>query len=270
MKTPNEFLAAIRRREAIEWDSFLRVMGRHGVSPITICRFFEQDSVYALKTPVRILDEEACVALEENFPMQVTVSDRVSAAVAGNSHDVGVDGNILIVHQAHWLKPQVAISWDGKDWSPRPDNLLHLLIVENLQNFLCFQDTLRLVTELCDLPLPLESILLVYGAGNAAAKSCNALYYKEFSSVNCLFDLDRGGIRTYAALKQLLKDSDIKPRFLFPGDVRQRLSRSRWRLDDDEKKYIHQARTKHPELIPLLDQMYKFGKKLEQETYLDD
>lgn len=269
MKKPHEFLDAIRNGHEVDWDDFLQAMGKHDILPSIICRIFSQASPFAKKTVVRIEDEEGCGSLEKRFPQPVLVIDRVSAATAGDSHQVAVDGSMLIVQHSTWSHPQVAVSWDGIKWTPLPEPNLHLVLVENMQNFLRFRETLSLIKALCGVGAHEDSILLAYGAGNAAAKPCNAQYYRYFASVNCLFDLDRGGIRTYGTLKGLLAPDSIQPTFLVPQDVKKRLDDSRWWLDDDELRYIHNAKNDHPELKPLLDYMHHSKKKLEQETYLE-
>ena len=269
MKKPHEFLNAIRNGQEIEWDDFLQVMGKHAVLPSTICRIFSQTSPFAKKTTIHIEDENGCESLETRFPQPVAVIDRISAAVAGDSHQFAVDGSMLIVQSCTWSHPQVAVSWDGTTWTPLPEADLHLVIVENMQNFLRLRETLSLIKTLCGIEAREDSILFAYGAGNAAAKPCNAQHYRHFASVNCLFDLDRGGIRTYGTLKRLLSPEGMKPTFLIPDDAKKRLNHSRWWLDDDELRYIHTAKNDHPELKPLLDYMHHTRKKLEQETYLE-
>lgn len=268
MKEPHEYLKAIRIGQKIDWEGFLRDMGKHGIQPRTICRIFNQKSPFAKNTGVRIEDEDGCKSLELRFPQPIQVIDRVTAAAAGDSHQVAVDGSMLIVQQATWNHPQVAVSWDGIGWTPLPKPNLHLVIVENMQNFLRLGETLSLIKALCDFGEHQDSILLAYGAGNAAAKPCNVQYYCNFASVNCLFDLDRGGIRTYGTLKRLLEPLGKQPTFLVPNDVHNRLDQSRWWLNDDELQFIHAAKKDYPELQQLLSYMHHSKKKLEQETYL--
>lgn len=269
MKQPGELLTEIRRGRKIDWETLLKVMGRNGVAPSTLCLILEKESSISQKCTLRILDETAFQALESRFPPPVEITDRVSAAVAGDSHKVTVDGNILVVNQSPWKQPQVAVCWNGKTWSPLPQEGMHLLIVENLQNFLRIEDTLDTAYRLCNLQVHDKAIVIAYGAGNAATKTCNGNYYKNFSSINCLFDLDLGGIQTYATLKKQLAPFDIKPRFLFPNDVEERLRRSRFMLTDEERRKIHLAKANHPEIKALLEKMYHLQKKLEQETYLE-
>lgn len=269
MKKPNEFLSAIRNGQEIDWDNFLQVMGKNDIKPSTICKIFNQTSPFAKKTAIRIEDEEGCKSLEKQFPQSIDVIDRVAAAHAGDSHQVAVDGSLLILHKASWKQPQVAVSWDGLFWDPLPEPNLHIVIVENMQNFLRFHETILFIRTFCGLNVPEESILLIYGAGNAAVKPCNSEYYRHFASINCLFDIDKGGVKTYNSLKKLLAPVDIPLTFLTPKDISKRLENSRQWLNDDELRYIHAAKNKHPELESMLNHMYHSRKKLEQETYLE-
>ncbi len=268
MKSPHEFLAAVRAGEMIEWSTFLGVMAKHDVQPGVVCRIFERESHYATKTLIKVIDNEGCAQLEQRFLPAITVSDRVSAAHAGDSHAVPVDGNVLITYRLGWSRPEVAVSWRGEHWQPTPDANSHLLIIENMQNFLRPEETFAFVNESCGALLNAESVLFLYGAGNAVTKDFNKIYFSQFKSVFCLFDIDPGGIAVYAKLKLLLQEFSIPVQFLYPNDSRERLTRSVKVLSDKELRFIHDAKQKHPEIGLILDDMYYVKKKLEQETYL--
>lgn len=268
MKTPYEFLAAIRAGEMIDWSAFLGVMAKNDVTPGVVCRIFERESHYATKTLIKIIDGEGCVQLEQRFLPSITVSDRVSAARAGDSHAVPVDGNILVTYRLTWSRPEVAVCWSGDEWLPLPDPGSHLVIIENMQNFLRPEETFAFINEHCGALLNAESVLFLYGAGNAVAKECNKTYFSQFKSVFCLFDIDPGGIFVYSKLKSLLQEFAIPVQFLYPHDSQERLTHSAKELSDKELRFIHDAQQKHPEIGPLLSEMYQVKKKLEQETYL--
>ena len=269
MKKPHEFLTAISENRELNWQAFLDAMAKEKVLPGAVCRVFTPLSVYAKTTRVTITSPRDFQELRDRFPESLPIVGRISASAAGDSHLKPVDGSLFVVYNLHWPHPQVAVSWSGGDWTPWPEPHQHLVIVENMQNFLRFRDTLALLRTRCGLDVAAESILLAFGSGNACTKSCNAQYYVRFASVNCLFDLDCGAIKIYSALKNLLAPHKVHPRFLVPDDVSERLARSKWHLSHEERTVIYQACVRHPELSKVLAHMYHSHKKLEQETYLE-
>jgi len=269
MRKPHEFLSAIRAGIPIEWHRLLNVMSKNDIPPGTLILCLAPESRLTQRTQVRIVDESLFTDIESQFPSPTPITDRVSASHTGKSHSQSVEGNALMIQYHPWQKPEVAVSWDGRRWSPPPPENTSLVIVENLQNFLRYRETLDLITADCDIEDQPEQLILAFGAGNAAAKVCNLSYYRQFRNVYTLFDLDMGGVKTYANLKSLLGPADMTPRFLAPRNFEQYLERSQWHLTQDERSAVYLARGKHPELAPLLTCMYTKGKKLEQETYLE-
>ncbi|WP_155163095.1 toprim domain-containing protein [Sansalvadorimonas verongulae] len=271
MKSAFEYLLAIHEGRPVHWVKCCRLLTNktHGLKPGQLSRIFSPRSDYEATTVVDILDQDAFDVLRERFPEPVLVVDRPSASMAGNSHGKPVSGSLLNIYRPDWAEPRTAVSWDGAVWSPEPEQDIHLLLVENLENFLRPRETLELTIQQCGLTVNADKILLVYGSGNAASKACNGLYYRQFLSVNCLFDLDVGGLGIYENIKAMPELQSHTLRFLVPDNVQARLQASRWKLTASERTKIFQAQSAHPELSELLRVMYTSHKKLEQETYLN-
>ncbi len=269
MKTVYEYLLAIQDARKVDWEKLLQILTKSGIKPGTTSRILSPQSQYDPKTLIDVLDAEAFTRWLERFPPPVNVVDRVSAAQAGDSHTRSVTGSLLNVFRLDWAEPRTAVSWDGKDWSQRPDPGTHLLLVENLENFLRPKETLNLVIKQCGMVDSPDKVTLAFGSGNAASKACHLFYYQHFASVNCLFDLDVGGIQIYENIKALLAPLMMKPRFLIPDNVESRLQSSQWPLSAEDRTKIFNAQVTSPELAPLLKLMHEKRKKLEQETYLD-
>lgn len=264
-----DFLAAIEAGMQIDWQRFVQTMRKAGVEPGAIKRAFEPASTYAKKTAVHIIDQHAFDNLKQLFLPTIAVHDRISAAMAGDSHQVGVAGSLLVIQQHSWPQPQVAFSQDGKHWQPAVDKGKHLVIIENMQNFLHLESSLQFIMQQCQLNVSPDNIIFAYGAGNAASKACHQHYYRQFSAIHCLFDIDLGGVQIYAAIKQLLGDS-VPVNFLVPKDIEQRLQQSRRALTNEALAELHKLHAKHPELHGVLTLMYQTKKKLEQESYLEN
>lgn len=270
MSKPYMFLCAIGRHEAINWSRFVRTMSQHHICPQVIYTVFSPQSNYAPLTHVQINDEEIYRYLLEQFPKPIAATNRITAALAGNSHRTAVEGGVIVLQENHQENFFVAISRNGTTWTPLPNTHQHLVIVENMQNFLHSEATFRFLYRDCHFTPPPHSTLLAYGAGNAAAKACHAIYYQYFSSVNCLFDIDPGGLEIYISIKKLLSPYGIYPIFLAPYDLTERLKKSRWFLNEQERRVLFLLSQHHPELQPIIAQMLKTQKKLEQEVYLED
>ncbi|WP_444917934.1 hypothetical protein [Microbulbifer sp. JMSA003] len=218
---------------------------------------------------IKVLNSNMLAEIETRFPDSTLVDSRVAASHQGRSHSQVVEGNALMIQHINWEKPRVAFSKDGSHW--QSDEIVGelLVIVENLQNFIFYEETLSLVIEDCGLAATPEEVTLLFGSGNAAAKTCNRTLFRQYSEVYTLFDLDPGGINTYGNIKIMLAEDGMQPNFLAPKNIEAYLERSQWMLNNEERTSIYHAGIKHPELSPLLQCLYTSGKKLEQETYLD-
>ncbi|MRI31684.1 hypothetical protein EOPP23_01575 [Endozoicomonas sp. OPT23] len=269
MKNPYEFLKAIEDGKPVPWKKGVSVLTKEGIKPGQLTTVILPDSLYDDKTTVQIIDQDAFLRLKSRFPEPVAVSDRATASLAGDSHAKAVTGSMLTLDKSSWLEPRVAVCRNGLQWSALPEPHEHLLLVENLENFLRVEETLSLAIERCGLDEKRDQITLAFGSGNAAAKACNALFYQHFDSVNCLFDVDAGGIQIYQNIKKLLADSTVPVRFLVPENVSSLLEQSRRKLPDDERQKLKAFSEENPELRSLIAIMRQSHRKLEQETYLD-
>lgn len=269
MKKPYEFLEALRAQKPLNWNRFVQVMSKHGISPKVICYAFSPDSNDAALTSVCIQDLEVYHHLLQQF-QPVTAHTRIDAALAGNSHQVPVEGSLIVLQEHEQANSYVALSRDGLNWTPLPGPQQHLVLIENMQNFLCSQETFSFLYKKCGFSDSPSNTLLAYGAGNAATKACHTFFYQKFSSISCLFDMDLGGITIYASIKKLLVSSEVRLSFLIPQDLDLRLKRSRCFLSEQERCTLYQFALDHPELEPAISLMLITQKKLEQEVYLKE
>ena len=269
MNKPHELLQAIQNGELVSWEKVRKVFAREQIKPSRLMTVFQPDSLYDTKTRVQIIDQEEFLRLKNLFPAPVDIVDRPTASIAGNSHARAVTGSMLTLDKPSWPEPKVAICRDGLHWSVQPEAGEHLLLVENLENFIRSKETLALAIERCEMSASFDRITLGFGSGNAASKACNALFYRNFVSVNCLFDVDLGGIQIYQNIKKSLVDSGTPVRFLVPDTIDVLLEQSRRKLPNSERQKLKAVFEEYPELRPLIASMYQSHRKLEQETYLD-
>ncbi|AOS96152.1 hypothetical protein AUP74_00683 [Microbulbifer aggregans] len=269
MPKPHEYFSAIRDGAPINWRRFLTAMGRNGVLPGHLMQCLQPESRFAGESVIKVLDERSLREIESQFPAPAPIIDRISASHSGKSHSERVEGNALMIQHISWDRPRVAFSRDGQTWIEDEPAGDILVIVENLQNFIRFEETIALVVDRCGLSAAPSEITLLFGAGQAAAKACNRTLYTRYREVHTLLDLDAGGIKIYGSIKALLANTGLQPRFLVPDNIDAYLARATSSMSQDERTAIHCAGRAHPELTYLLQRLYLTGKKLEQETYLD-
>ena len=71
---------------------------------------------------VEVINSERLAFLQTIYPPSVDHHDRVSAAVAGDSHLQAVTGSLLVTDAPGWSEPQVAVCRDGLTWPAPPSS----------------------------------------------------------------------------------------------------------------------------------------------------
>lgn len=257
-----DYLTKIQAGKTVNIDVLLTRLEQCGYSRYQLSRVFASVNLGKCSYQVTINDPAAFAALIERFRPS-GMGDRVGAALDGDSHRVGVSGACLLLRSRPYPHPVVALYENG-DWHcPRAAGSIGV-IVENMENFLALEPTLALVSGLL-LRAP-QDVELIYGAGNQVTKRLNSDFLATFDELHCLFDVDPGGLRMYAALRKLLPASIV--RFLAPDDIEERLRCSRYDLTEKSSQDIWRHKGLSPETDRLIWQMRLQGKMLEQETYL--
>lgn len=265
MTTTHSYLRKIQAGEPINFEALIDQLVRAEMLEIDISRILVAQKISKTKPryEVRILDALAFDSLLARFQPS-GVDGRTGAALDGNSHAAGVSESILIFRSEYHPHPTVAITEQGEWTVPRPLGPIGV-IVENLENFLRFHETIAFIGSI--LPFELDEFELIYGSGNQVCNSLNAPVLNRFDAIYCLFDVDVGGMRMFKTLKTLLPEQSIK--FLSPADIDGRLTRSKYMLSDENRMELFERyRDLSPETDRLISCMRDTGRTLEQETYL--
>lgn len=256
------YLTKIQHGHPVNLDPLIAKLVSAGVLRTEISAIISGAKLGKAKYNVTVLDRDAFNQLIVRFQPS-EAGGRVGAAVDGNSHRVAVSESLLMFRSAAHRHPVVAVTEDGRWLLPRPLGSVGV-IVENLENFLRFEETLPFIANL--LSGVSGEIELVFGSGNQVTNKLNASLLSEFSQLYCLFDVDMGGLRMFATLVALLPNNP--PVFLAPPDVRERIGRSKSLLTDQQRQEI----IKYQHLSHETDQLIRFmrdsSRVLEQETYL--
>lgn len=265
MTTTHRYLLKIQAGEPINLEALIAQLGRAGVPEIDISRILVGQKISKAKPSyaVTVIDALAFDSLLARFQPS-DVQGRTGAALDGNSHAVGVSESILIFRSEYYPHPTVAITDQGEWVVPRLLGPIGV-IVENLENFLRFHETIAFIGSI--LPFDFNEFELIYGSGNQVTNSLNAPVLKRFDVIYCLFDVDVGGMRMFKTLKTLLPGQAIN--FLAPTDMHGRLTRSKNLLSDEHRiELFEKYRDLSPETDRLISCMRATGRILEQETYL--
>ncbi|WP_432783383.1 hypothetical protein QZH45_15855 [Pseudomonas corrugata] len=260
-----EYLSKVQAGEPINLEALLNRLGASGISAVDASRILvgqklaKGNSRYA----VTIKDELEFASLLVRFAPS-KIAGRVGAALDGDSHRSSVSESFLLLRSEQHQHPVVAISESGQ-WVTTRRLAKSGVIVENLENFLRFHETLTFVSSL--LSHPITDAELIFGSGNQVTNGLNGAFLAQFDPLYCLFDVDVGGLRMFKTLKALVPDRAIH--FLAPDDIESRLARSKYELSFEHRQELFaRYRGMSPETDNLIILMRNSGKTLEQETYL--
>ncbi|CAO3308132.1 DUF2220 domain-containing protein [Pseudomonas asiatica] len=260
-----DYLIKIRAGEPINLEALFNRLLACGITGSEASRILVGQRLPrgAARYAVIIQDEEAFAQLLERFTPS-KIAGRVGAALDGNSHRAGVSEAFLLLRSEQNPHPIVAITEEGHWLAPRP-LAKYAVIVENLENFLRFSETLAFLREL--LPAAATDVEIIYGSGNQITNRLNGPLLARFQALYCLFDVDLGGLRMFKTLKALVASQPIH--FLTPEDIPSRLARSKFVLSSLQRQELFAYyRNLSAETDMLIAHMRAAGKTLEQETYL--
>lgn len=260
--TIHGYLCKIQSRQPINFDVLIAKLVAAGVVREDISCTFSAKKLTKNSYCVDVLIPTSFDELLARFKPS-DVGGRVGAAIDGNSHRVGVSESLLMFRSTQHRHPVVAMTEAGVWVLPRGLGSIGV-IVENLENFLRIDETLPFVAGL--LPGVTRDIELIFGAGNQITNKLNAAVLSQFSALYCLFDVDMGGLRMLASLKDLLPNKP--PMFLVPSDVQARLEQSKYALTSQQRQDIIKYQSLSPETDQLIHFMRDSSRVLEQETYL--
>lgn len=189
---------------------------------------------------------------------------RIEAAHQNRSHSIKVAGSIINIRQGEGFPFVVMVDSQGIYSSPTYHSKVALLI-ENHQNFIDIDNTLRFLTtktsfEYC------PSMDIILSDGNKIANSLHKNFLSQYSHLYFYFDMDLGGLCTADNLSKLLPESTYT--FLIPNDIQSRLEKV---VEHQNAKYIHSVikiGVKNKNLAPIAKLIKDNRKVIEQESYL--
>ncbi len=263
MKPIGWYFDKIEQRDPVSKRALMAACNQSGISITQLLRVFEfTPKDYGL---VRVRDEDGFCQLQNHHGVAGSTDSRVNAAIGGRSHNVRVDGSILISRTASDQHP-IAILFDNDGAATTPRRLKPCaLIVENLQNFLLLDETLIFVSKYYGSLDPLETEV-IWSQGNAINNLLHRGLLQRFEHIWWLMDVDLGAARIMANALNYLSESTMTP--IVPYDVECRLKDHGSPLSQRHRDEMLQLARKYTLLESFLKYSIKLHRQLEQETYL--
>ncbi len=259
----SKYLTKIKSGDPLNFDSFKKQMLKQGFNDKTLFEIFETEKKSPSSCWVKVLDQQKFSQLLVDFP-EHNIQDRVSAAKAGNSHKHAVSQAMIILWSAQSHHPIVVLNDTDNINSPVTLSK-RLLIIENQENFVQKQRTLHFLqqqfTDFND-----ENFDIAHGSGNAISNRLNKAFFKQYQQIDCLLDLDIGGLEIFKNLSNLTQHSNLN--FLLPPCADKLLEQSKIKLQEKHLLVLRQYHQQYPLLRPVIELMNKQQKMLEQELYL--
>jgi len=261
----SKYLENIKSGKPINFDNFLKQLCKQGSDDQTILKVFSTQKNSKSSYLVSIINEELFDKLLADFPNH-KVTNRVSAARAGNSHKHPVSQAMIILWPNLHSHPVVVLN-DAGEIKAAVTLSQRLLIIENQENFVQRNASLAfLKQQFADFND--EGLDIAWGAGNAISNRLNKAFFNHYQHIDCLLDLDIGGLTTFANIYDLTAHPRLN--FLLPLYADEQLKISKINLQNEHLPALRKFRENYPPLRPAIELMIHHKKMLEQEIYLPD
>ena len=261
----SKYLENIKSGRPINFDSFCKQLHQRGYDDQTILKVFSTQKISRSKYQVSIIDDEQFAQFQVDFP-DYAITNRVSAALAGDSHKHPVS-QAMIILWPHQQNHPVVILNDVNGIKAPVTLSRHLLIIENQENFVRKNESLVFLKH--QFPdFNDEALDIAWGSGNAISNRLNKTFFNYYQHIDCLLDLDIGGLTTFANLCELTSHPRIN--FLLPPCAAELLKQSRVNLQNEHRSVLRKFRDNYPALQPAIELIVSHKKMLEQEIYLQD
>jgi len=259
----SKYLENIKSGRSINFDSFCKQLYLQGYDDQTILRIFSTQMISRSSYQVSIIDEKFFAQLQAKF-LDYTITDRVSAALAGDSHKHPVSQAMIMLWPHQQSHPVVVLN--NVNGIKTPVTLgQRLLIIENQENFVQKDQSLAFLKR--QFPDFNDDMLdIAWGSGNAISNRLNRIFFNHYQHIDCLLDLDIGGFTTFANLCELTDHPRLN--FLLPPGADELLKQSKINLQYKQLAILRKFKEHYPPLRTAIELIVHHKKMLEQEIYL--
>jgi hypothetical protein len=267
----SSYLENIQLGKLVNFDLFRMQLEEAGYKTKAILAAFEIEKVGRSKYRLSIIDEAFFATLLSDFPAG-KAKDRTSAAEAGDSHRQSVSHSLIVLYPDQASHPVVILNSRAGIQSPiKPAE--RLLIIENVENFARKEEMVAFLKgQFSDFNDTALDIAL--GAGNSISNRLNAPFLAQYKQIDCLFDIDIGGLQTFANLITLTHHPALH--FLLPPSAKTLMNTAnserkiRWSLQDEQLPKLRELHKNQPLLREAINLIIEQKMMLEQELYLQD
>lgn len=202
----------------------------------------------------------------------LTSDDRNRSALASQnkSHASKVSRSFIIAKKHH--SDPVTIIFDSNqsrlsEWGQSD----FCLIIENRENFLKSDETIRFINAHTDYEIP-EDIDILFAEGNAITNSYHHAFLNDYKHIYLFLDLDLGGLKIAQNIINALSKPEYAQsviHFIMPNDIEQRLAKVAQEItSEDYLNKIDDIGMKVPILKRFSDLISSTRKTLEQDGFL--
>ncbi|WP_210498275.1 hypothetical protein [Vibrio crassostreae] len=258
----------------VHFKRFLLGLAEAGVAPNQVDSIFTKQNVGKKRYKVTINRER----FEDYKNLKVKVlgeeyvpSQRVLAAKDGKSHSKSASGAFGLIHtKDHQLSPYCFILDEG---IPRelPNLKKKLLLIENFELFLRYKEVMTFIksNKLSKQNINLDNYDIMYTQGSMILNKQFKPFLMNYKRVDCLFDLDFGGLIIYSTLKKNFINMSMQ--FLVPEGIDSFMDRYGFTMGDQEVDKLIKLNKENmfcKEVKSLIKLLTTRRQKLEQEVYL--
>lgn len=260
-----KYLDNIKSGKPVNFDGFCKKLYLKGYDDQAILNVFSTEKISRSSYQVSIINEELFAKLDAQFP-DYAISNRVSAAQAGDSHKHPVSQAMIVLWPNQQTHPVVILN--DINGIKAPVTLgQRLLIIENQENFVKKDESWSFLKH--EFPEFNENGLdVAWGSGNAISNRLNKAFFNQYQHIDCLLDLDMGGLTTFVNLVKLTAHPRLN--FLLPPCANALLKHSKIHLENKHRAELCNFKENYPQLLPAIELMMHHKKMLEQEMYLQD
>lgn len=258
----------------VHYKRFLLGLAECGVAPNYVETIFTKQNIGKKRYKVTIKRE----SFEAYKDLRLKVlggeyepSDRVLAAATGRSHSKSASGAFGLIHTQEHLKSPFCFILDNGIPRELPKLKRKLLLIENIELFLRYQEVIYFINEhkLSSQKISLHNYDVMFTQGSTILNKQYKPFLMNYENVDCLFDLDFGGLIIYSTLKKNFKDSKL--RFLVPDNIDMFMDKYGFEMSSEESDKLIKLNKENmfcKEVKHLIKLLTTRKQKLEQEVYL--
>lgn len=204
----NGYLKKIEAGEPINFSRLLSLL------PSSLQNNYRAYFSFELVSPQRWIVQCDESVINELKTIAEIPSNRIAAAVKGDSHKVAVSyGYVLIYHEGIKDSRPEVVYFESEAFIQPHSPKTNLILIENEENFFRWRDMLTVFNKMSDYNYSIENTDICLGSGNRCSSPLLVSWLTQYESILCAFDYDAKGLEMYQSLNTKLGN---KVKFFMP------------------------------------------------------